>query len=441
MSCKTVRTGSHRWINPFRTDRRSLAAFRMALGLLVVWEALTFLVDPALLTDRGPLPLSILHSEVLPPHAALWSVYAISGSTLIVQLLLLAQIAVAVCLTAGWHPRAAAMGCWALVASTHCRNPLAAHGGDTLLRMELLLASLVPLGARTADVSGPPVVLLLSQPLVMYVVSAILKCSPSWRDPQELTAVHFALHVDMAAKPLARTLREFQTLTRLASLLTPHVELWTPLLLLCPLPRLRGPAVALALGVLGALQASFFCCLVLGNFPFISTIALLPFVPGSWWDRYTTSRLDGGAGRRAPSLSAASTIAGHADGSRRAMVSTGAGCEAVHAERADRRVCERASGLAALALGVWVAWWNQAYHCEMMRTHAAARDWPDCTGCAACRVRLRLPAGALWTFGEVFSLQQSWDLFAPEPNREDGYWVTARAALEAAPTRPPTAAP
>ena len=387
--------------NPFRVDRRSLVVFRVALALLVAWEALTYLVEPDLLTNRGPLPLSVLHADVLPGNGAHWSLYAMSGSTIVVRLLLLVQIALSVCLAAGWHPQVAALGCWALIASAHTRNPLAAHGGDTLLRMELLLASLVPLSARTAVVGGLPVALLLAQPLVMYVVSAVVKCSPSWRDARELSAVHFALHVDMAAKPLARTLREYHSLTRVASLLTPHVELWTPLLLLCPLSALRGPAALLALGVLGALQASFFCCLVLGNFPFVSTIALLPFVPAALWDG-----IDNTAVCRLSSAPRAAAAGG--------VVSSGGSA---------RRAGELLRALAALAIGAWVAWWNQAYHCELLRVHATARGWPECVSCVVCGMRLEPPRGALLRLGELLSLQQSWDLFAPEPNREDGYWV------------------
>ena len=37
---------------------------------------------------------------------------------------------------------------------------------------------------------------------------------------------------------------------------------------------------------------------------------------------------------------------------------------------------------------------------------------------------LQVPRGAAW-LGELLSLHQSWDLFAPAPNREDGWWAVA----------------
>ena len=45
-------------------------------------------------------------------------------------------------------------------------------------------------------------------------------------------------------------------------------------------------------------------------------------------------------------------------------------------------------------------------------------------GAAVCALPLQVPRGATW-FGELFSLYQSWDLFAPTPNREDGWWAVA----------------
>ena len=43
-------------------------------------------------------------------------------------------------------------------------------------------------------------------------------------------------------------------------------------------------------------------------------------------------------------------------------------------------------------------------------------SWP------LCWAPLGVPRSWLW-FGELLSLHQSWDLFAPAPNREDGWFV------------------
>ena len=48
----------------------------------------------------------------------------------------------------------------------------------------------------------------------------------------------------------------------------------------------------------------------------------------------------------------------------------------------------------------------------------------DLSTALLCAAPLGVPR-LLLPLGEVLSLHQSWDLFAPDPNREDGYWVIA----------------
>ena len=84
----------------------------------------------------------------LAPYTQFWSIHRASGGVLVQQILLLAQLAAAGCLVAGYRSREAALCGWALFSSVINRNPLMAHGGDTLLRMELLLASFAPLASR-----------------------------------------------------------------------------------------------------------------------------------------------------------------------------------------------------------------------------------------------------------------------------------------------------
>ncbi|KAL3929860.1 MAG: hypothetical protein SGPRY_001776, partial [Prymnesium sp.] len=359
--------------NPFSADSRSLAAFRACLGGLVAWEALSLLADPSLLTDHGPLPLSVLHARVWQRGSVLWSLHAMSGGEVVIRLLLCAQFCFALSLALAYRPRASALCCWALVTSAGTRNPLATHGGDSLLRIELLLASLIPLKPSQCSrrVSSLPVGLLLFQPLLMYFVAATLKCSHSWRD--QLTAVHLTLHLDMAAKPLAVQLRRLHWLTRLASLLTPYVELCAPLLLLCPIARARRWAVAIGLAILLLLQLSFLCCLVLGNFPWISTISIIPFLPSSTWNRWWEPRRE--SNKESP-------------------------------------VARRVSSGAAAMIGCWVLLWNVEHHCTLLRAYRE-NECPDCSRCLSCSLPVRMPF-YMRSFGELLALHQSWDLFAPE---------------------------
>ena len=195
--------------SPLHADPRGLAALRVSLGLILAAETLWLLPRAeALLSNAGVLPLQCLERS-LAPCTQFWSIHRGSGGVLVQQLLLLAQLAAAGCLVAGYRSRVAALCGWALFSSVINRNPLMAHGGDTLLRMELLLASFAPIASRwsvdahahatppaaaNAPVRSLGVGGLLLQPVLMYVFAGALKFFPEWRDPAHYSAVHYALH-------------------------------------------------------------------------------------------------------------------------------------------------------------------------------------------------------------------------------------------------------
>ena len=74
----------------------------------------------------------------------------------------------------------------------------------------------------------------------------------------------------------------------------------------------------------------------------------------------------------------------------------------------------RGSRALLLAICVWIALWNLQSYCG-----PRARFGEEL---AAVLGALGVPRSWLW-FGELLSLHQSWDLFAPAPNREDGWFV------------------
>ncbi len=434
--------------SPFAADSRSLAALRIALGAIVVWEALWLLPRAgALLSSAGVLPLRALHVG-WPAGTQFWSLNAASGGVALQWALLLLLAASGVSLALGHRPQASALCCWALYASLTNRNPMMAHGGDSLVRMELLLAAFAPLGecwtleAPTTAATPRPrlrstlgVAALMLQPMVMYHFAGALKFGATWRT--ERSAVYYALHVDMAVKAPAHRLRAQPALCRLASALTPLLEQWiAPLLLLCPLSAWRDRARLIAIGALAGLQLGFFGCMVLGNFPFISTAAILPFYPPAVWDALA---------------SATSPIRRLRPIWLRVHRAALAGWRAagVQAPPAWDGTLGRASRALLVAIGVWVFLWNAASYCVNFKQFGAlARPLPpsprrpdlarpstsplvagtdgvaDLSTALRCAAPLGVPR-LLLPLGEVLSLHQSWDLFAPDPNREDGYWVIA----------------
>ena len=362
--------------SPFAADSRSLAAFRIALGAIVVWEALWLLPRAgALLSSAGVLPLRALHVG-WPAGTQFWSLNAASGGIVLQWALLLLLTSSGVSLALGHRPQASALCCWALYASLTNRNPMMAHGGDSLVRMELLLAAFAPLGecwtleapsttgtARPRLRSTLGVAALMLQPVVMYHFAGALKFGATWRT--ERSAVYYALHVDMAVKAPAHRLRAQPALCRLASALTPLLEQWiAPLLLLCPLSAWRDRARLIAIGALAGLQLGFFGCMVLGNFPFISTAALLPFYPPAVWDALA---------------SATSPIRRLRPIWLRVHRAALAGWRAagVQAPPAWEGTLGRASRALLVAIGVWVFLWNAASYCVNFKQFGAlARPLP-----------------------------------------------------------------
>ena len=98
---------------------------------------------------------------------------------------------------------------------------------------------------------------------------------------------------------------------------------------------------------------------------------------------------------------------------RRRRAPTGAGGvgDAADAGRAARPRLARA---ASRHLRVDRALEPQSYCAALARFGGGS--WP------LCWAPLGVPRSWLW-FGELLSLHQSWDLFAPAPNREDGWFV------------------
>ena len=87
-------------------------------------------------------------------------------------------------------------------------------------------------------------------------------------------------------------------------------------------------------------------------------------------------------------------------------------------------------------MGAWVGLSNCGFYCGLLARHDGGGGGVGgggvgggvrvggLFGAAVCALPLQVPRGATW-LGELLSLYQSWDLFAPTPNREDGWWAVA----------------
>jgi len=124
---------------------------------------------------------------------------------------------------------------------------------------------------------------ILIQSMSLYLFTAILKTGDVWWPNG--TAVHYALQLDQFAKPFGIWLREqpFEVLQFLAYAVL-ALEFIAPILMFTPIFR-----TPIRLGILAALVSmhlGFHFGLRIGWFSFISMVSISNFIPGSVWDYF-----------------------------------------------------------------------------------------------------------------------------------------------------------
>jgi hypothetical protein len=273
----------------FAVDPRALAVLRIGLGALVVMDLIARFgaIDP-LYIDAGVLP----RSQVLPVPLAGPAFWA--GSTGFEQGLFGLIGLAAVLLILGVGSRTAAAACWLGMLSIGDRNPGVGNAGDLILVQLLFWSAFLPLGSRWALRPGVPAVprgervlsaasvgLVLTMPLI-YFTSVFHKVAGiGWL---EGTVVFYTVSREMWSTPFGLFLAEQLPWTLpLLTWGTLVLEVVGPLLMFSPFAteRLRIFAIACFVG----LQAGLAVSIELWLFPFISTLALVPLVPSTVFDR------------------------------------------------------------------------------------------------------------------------------------------------------------
>ncbi|MFC6765885.1 HTTM domain-containing protein [Natrinema soli] len=273
----------------FEIDLRALAAFRIAVGMLVIIDLLLRSRNlTAFYTDAGVLPLEALFSDYSP----VYSLHAISGAAWVQALLFLAAGVVGLSLVVGYRTRFATVVSWLLLVSLHVRNPMLLNSGDVLLRMLLFWGVFLPLGerwsidARRSDrdrstVASIGTMAVLLQMLLMYVTNAIHKTrSDVWMGGDALIEVFQADHLTIL---LGNVIAEQFLLLRVAS------YVWMTLILLSPLLLvLTGYRRATLASCFVGMHLGMLVMLKIGIFPLISVAGLILFYPSVVWDRLET---------------------------------------------------------------------------------------------------------------------------------------------------------
>eukprot|EP01112_Ceratiomyxa_fruticulosa_P022721 TRINITY_DN841_c0_g1_i14.p1 TRINITY_DN841_c0_g1~~TRINITY_DN841_c0_g1_i14.p1 ORF type:complete len:684 (+),score=98.01 TRINITY_DN841_c0_g1_i14:1092-3143(+) len=283
----------------FGCDLRSLAAYRVAVSILII---LDLYVRSGYLHDHYTL------YSVFPPHIAAENYYAYSihfvNSTHFFQaLLFMINAAVAFMMLIGFHTRIASILSWFLMLSLHNRNPLVLNGGDDFLRLFLFWAMFLPLGAKyswdACHTTHPShsksftttwskyyvsfaSVAIMTQFSLVYWFTVALKDSVEWHT--DYTAVYYALNLDQFATVYGKFLLGFPGICKFLTIATFYWEMLGPCCFFVPIKSLHGPFRTL--GVIGfiALHFGFGMCLELGFFMYIPAVCALVFLPAWFWD-------------------------------------------------------------------------------------------------------------------------------------------------------------
>lgn len=371
----------------FSIDFRSLAWFRVLMGALAMADGFNRLsVAEAHYSDSGVLPRAAYLTDIAIRFE--FSLTLLSGDWRFQAALILLQVVCSFCFMVGYRGRLSAFLTWILLLSFHTRLSINAHGGDDVLRLMFFWSIFLPVSAKHSvdailnserepipdSVSGFAPAAILLQLAFIYSFSFIHKWHPVWHS--EFSALYYALNIDHLVTAQGRWLLQFPGFLKLATLGTMILEGAGPLLVFSPvfLPQLRMivPAVFILF------HFCLFVGMYLGIFPWICAISWLLFLPGGFWAK-VEPRLGIGSGRFqgwAPKIEALFR--------KRPLASS---------------VSWLSQSLAAVFL-LLVLWWN-------LTTVHAVREMPKSLGNIL--------------FG--LYLDASWNLFAPFPFKDDGWFV------------------
>jgi hypothetical protein len=277
----------------FGIDLRSLALLRIGLALLLIADLINRATHlSAHYTDSGVLPRVALIEEF--SNASKFSIHFFAGKYGFQVLLFIIAGFFALGLLVGYRTRLMTVVSWFFLVSLHTRNPLVLQGGDILFRMLLFWAMFLPLGAcysadsalntnpqpKPARVLSAGSFALLLQIAFVYWFTVALKTGKTWWE--EGTAVYYALSIDQLTSRFGHFLLGFPKLLKSLTYSTLLLEALGPALAFCPI--FTGPIRTAVVFLFIFLHLGFGLSMELGLFSYISMVGWLPFLPTWFWE-------------------------------------------------------------------------------------------------------------------------------------------------------------
>jgi hypothetical protein len=277
---------------PFAIDLRSLALFRVMLGLMVIADLILRSRDlTAFYTDDGVFPRDVAIQNGL---AESFSLHFANGTATFQAALFLVHGFFALLLIVGYRTRIVTLICLVLTISLQVRNPHILQGSDILLTLMLFWSLFLPLGARfsfdEALNKTPPQsnhyvsmasAALLIQAMCVYFFSAVMKDAyPEWSTTY--TGVLYALRGGAYGTFLGQWFGQFETLARWLTIYVMYLEFYGPFLML--ISGYFAPARLVMQFLFITMHLGFLLFLGVGQFPWISITSLIAFTPSAFWD-------------------------------------------------------------------------------------------------------------------------------------------------------------
>ncbi|MFC7202612.1 HTTM domain-containing protein [Haloferax namakaokahaiae] len=284
-------------------DARALAAFRIALGFVILLDLLLRARNlSTFYTDAGVFPRAAAF-EVTPTIGPL-SLHALSGSLWLQALLFVVAGAFAVALIAGYRTKFVTLVSLVFLLSLHVRNLLVLNSGDLLLERLLFWGLFLPLGRRwsvdarrrsaatVSDATPERIVSvasagLLLQVVFVYTVTGLFKLQhPGWLRGEEIRIV---LHLETYTTAFGRAVGTLPLVSEVAT------WLWLGLLVAsASLVLLTGRRRTALTAVFASIHVGMLVMMTVGMFPLISLAALVPFLHADVWDRLERALADAG---------------------------------------------------------------------------------------------------------------------------------------------------
>jgi len=281
-------------------DKRSLALFRISIAFTILWDLADRSRDlSAHYTDEGLMPRTVVLSDFWNYN---WtSIYMMSGNFWVTWILFIINSIIALFLMIGFQTKLVTILSWFFVVSLQDRNILVCHGGDVLHRVVLFFGIFLPLGeVYSVDnaleqfknrnkvkknnnyvVSSVASLAFILQVLIMYFSAHKLKVGAEWKETY--TATWLALQLDFFRRPIGDFFLSFPALCSLLTFLVLKWQLWGIIFFFSPL--YSGFFRTFSVFGYFMMHLSFFLCLRLGQFGWVTTGTILALIPTYFWEK------------------------------------------------------------------------------------------------------------------------------------------------------------